>query len=149
MRLQELVAPVVQALVAIRGLLGVGAGHLFEPVDEQVLVLLEDEKLAEHDVGLVVALGLQTFAENLPDAGQVRHRFVVHGLGHEVAVLLRRRRHPRRGKEALGEANLTGRRLSREAKEATFTGRDSIVDVRARRGLDTFLRGARFHAKSS
>ena len=42
---------------------------------------------------LVEPLGLEPLAEDLPDAGQVRHRLLVHRLRHEVAVLLRRRTH--------------------------------------------------------
>ena len=43
--LQELVTPVAEALVTVTGLLAVGAGVVLQPVDEQVLVLLQDQKL--------------------------------------------------------------------------------------------------------
>ena len=43
--LQELVAPVAEALVTVTGLLAVGAGVVLQPVDEQILVLLQDQKL--------------------------------------------------------------------------------------------------------
>ena len=45
MVLQELVAPVREALVAVGGLLVVGARIVLQPVDEQVLVFLQHEKL--------------------------------------------------------------------------------------------------------
>ena len=44
-------------------------------------------------VHLVEPLGLEPLAEDLSDAGQVRHRLLVHRLSHEVAVLLRCRAH--------------------------------------------------------
>ena len=53
------------------------------------MVLLEEQELTQNDVGLVVALGNEPFAQNLSDAGQVRDGLLVHGLGHEVTVLLR------------------------------------------------------------
>ena len=40
-RLEELVAPVAEALVAVGGLLIVGPGHVLEPVQEEVAVLLQ------------------------------------------------------------------------------------------------------------
>jgi len=43
--LQEFVAPVAEALVAVTGLLAVGAGVVLEPVDEQILVFLQNQKL--------------------------------------------------------------------------------------------------------
>ncbi len=43
--LQELVTPVTEALVTIACLLAVGAGVVLQPVNEQVLILLQNEKL--------------------------------------------------------------------------------------------------------
>jgi len=54
----------------------------------QVLVLLEKQELTQDNVGLVITLGDESFAQDLSNAGQVRDGLVVHGLGHEVAVLL-------------------------------------------------------------
>ena len=51
-RLEELVAPVREASVAVLGLLGVGARQVLEPVHEEVAVLLQNQELAEHHVGL-------------------------------------------------------------------------------------------------
>ena len=50
--LQELVAPLVQAVVAVGGLLVVGTGEVLDPVDEEVLVLLQDKELAKDHVRL-------------------------------------------------------------------------------------------------
>ena len=40
-------------------------------------------------MSLVEALRLQPLSENLSDSGQIGDGLVVHGLGHEVAMLLR------------------------------------------------------------
>lgn len=67
--------------------------QVLEPVDKQLLVLLHDEELAQHDVGLVEALTGQLLAVDLRDAGQVGDGLVAHRLGHEVAVFLGGGRH--------------------------------------------------------
>ena len=86
--LEELVTPVTEALVAVGGLLVVGSGEVLYPFNEQVLVLFEEEELTEDNVGLVKSLALEPLAEHLADASQVSHRFLAHGLRHEVPVLL-------------------------------------------------------------
>ena len=54
----------------------------------------QDPSLNTEDLShLVEPLGLEPLSEDLPDAGQVRHRLLVHRLSHKVAVLLRRRAH--------------------------------------------------------
>ena len=50
--LEELVAPVAQTLVAVGGLLVVGASVVLQPVHEQVAVLLQHEELAKHNISL-------------------------------------------------------------------------------------------------
>lgn len=50
--LQELFAPVVQALVAVGRLLAVGADGVLHPLLEQLGVFLENQVLAENRVGL-------------------------------------------------------------------------------------------------
>ena len=57
--LEELVAPVGQALVAVAGLLVVGARVVLQPVDEQVSVLLQHEEL-QVEKRIVLAFELQT-----------------------------------------------------------------------------------------
>ena len=52
--LEELVAPVAQTLVAVGGLLVVGASVVLQPVHEQVAVLLQHEELAQHNVRLKI-----------------------------------------------------------------------------------------------
>ena len=93
MSLQELVAPVTKALVTVGGLLGVCPGQVLDPIHEKVLVLLEQEELAQDDVCLVEALSLQSLADHGSDPRQVGHWLLTHWLSHEVPVLLRRCRH--------------------------------------------------------
>ena len=50
--LEKFVTPVVETLVAVCGLFVVGPGQLLQPVDEQSLVFLQDQKLAEDDISL-------------------------------------------------------------------------------------------------
>lgn len=70
--LEKFVTPIAEALVTVRGLemkkkkrknkrlmpfdlthlLVVGTCHLLQPVDEQVLVLFQNQKLAQDDIGL-------------------------------------------------------------------------------------------------
>lgn len=50
--LQELVAPVRDALEAVGGLLGVGPADVLHPVHKQLLVLLQHQELAQDDVRL-------------------------------------------------------------------------------------------------
>ena len=52
--LEELVAPVAQTLVAVGGLLVVGASVVLQPVHEQVAVLLQHEELAKHNISLKI-----------------------------------------------------------------------------------------------
>ena len=54
--------------------------------------LLSHTTIVSHS-HLVESLGLEPLAQNLSDSGQVRNGLVAHGLGHEVAVLLRSGRH--------------------------------------------------------
>jgi hypothetical protein len=76
-------------VVAVVGLLAVGACVALEPVDEEILVFLQDRKLSKNDVSLVKAFGLQPLPENLSDSGQIGDGLVAHGLGHEFAMLLK------------------------------------------------------------
>lgn len=50
--LQELFAPIVQALIAVGRLLAVGADGVLHPLLEQLGVFLENQVLAENRVGL-------------------------------------------------------------------------------------------------
>lgn len=50
--LQELLAPVVQTLVAVGRLLGVRLACVLHPFAEQLGVFLQDQVLTEHRVGL-------------------------------------------------------------------------------------------------
>ena len=50
--LEKLVAPLVQAVVAVCRLLVVGACQVFDPVDEEILVLLQDQELSKDHVRL-------------------------------------------------------------------------------------------------
>lgn len=51
---QELVAPVVEALVTVRRLLAVGGAYVLHPLDKQALVFLQHQKLPQHHTGLKV-----------------------------------------------------------------------------------------------
>lgn len=50
--LQELVAPIVETLVAVGGLLAVGSGVVLQPIDEQIPVLFQQQKLTQHHESL-------------------------------------------------------------------------------------------------
>ena len=54
--------PLLQAGVAVVLLLSIGTTRLIQPVLKEVFVLLEDQKLAEDDVGLIKALVTQPLA---------------------------------------------------------------------------------------
>ena len=45
--LEEFVAPIAEALIAVAGLLAVGACVVLKPVDEKIFVLLQHQKLKE------------------------------------------------------------------------------------------------------
>lgn len=103
--------PLLQTLEGRGGVVAGGPDLLLEPVDEQLLVLLQQQELAEQHVGLVEALEwwwdnngcvlmvgipppptnlvLQPRPVGLPDAGHRRNLLVAHGLAHELAVLQR------------------------------------------------------------
>jgi len=87
-RLQEFIAPVTQALVAVSRLLSVGTGKVLDPFNKQILVLLEEQELTKDGVRLVETLGFQAFAEDISDSSQVGHGLLPHGLGDKVPVLL-------------------------------------------------------------
>ena len=87
--LEELITPVTETLIAVSRLLGVGPSQVFDPLDKQVFIFLQEKELPEHDVGLVEALALQSLAEDVSDPRQVRHCLLPHGLGHKVPVFLR------------------------------------------------------------
>lgn len=50
--LKKFVAPVGEALVTVTGLLRICTGRVFEPINKQVLVFLQDKKLAKNNIGL-------------------------------------------------------------------------------------------------
>ncbi len=50
--LEEFVAPIAEALVAVAGLFAVGACVVLEPIDEQILVFLQHQKLKTRKEGL-------------------------------------------------------------------------------------------------
>lgn len=89
----EGLAPLLEAFAAIGLLFLIGAAGFLQPITKQLVVLLQQQVLAQNDVGLVVALLFQPFAQNLSHAGEIRHGFVAHGLGDEVPMFLRSRRH--------------------------------------------------------
>ena len=68
-----------------------------DPLNEQLLVLLQQEELPQHDVGLVESLALEPLAKDVANARQVGDGLLAHGLGHEVPVLLRGGGHGVRG----------------------------------------------------
>ncbi len=51
--LKEFVAPVVEALVAVASLLVISTRQILQPVQKEVSIFLQDQELAENDVGLV------------------------------------------------------------------------------------------------
>ena len=100
--------------MAVGGLFGVSLRSVLEPVDKQLLVLLQHQELAQHHrclvkterqvflsngepdrrgTRLVKAFLGESLTENLTDAGQVGDVLVTHRLRHKIAMLLRRRRH--------------------------------------------------------
>merc|ERR1719219_1454840 len=87
--LEELITPVRQALVTVSTLLGISSGQILDPFHEQILVLLQEKKLPQHDVSHIEALALQSFPQHISDTGQVRHGLLAHRLRYKVTVLLR------------------------------------------------------------
>ena len=66
--LKKFVAPIGEALVAICRLFGIGTGIVFQPIDEEVAVFLQDQELSEDDISLVKTLGGQLFTQGFPNA---------------------------------------------------------------------------------
>lgn len=85
---QELVAPVGQGSGAVERVLPIPSGHVPEPHLEKFEVLLQNQELAEHDVGLVEAGLRQLGGQDGSDPGQLGDGLVTHRLGHELPVLL-------------------------------------------------------------
>ena len=52
--LKKFVAPIGEALVAICRLFGIGTGIVFQPIDEEVAVFLQDQELSEDDISLKI-----------------------------------------------------------------------------------------------
>ena len=106
---QEFIAPVVQALVAVSCLLGIGSSGIFQPIDKKFLVLLEDQELSKYNIGLeenknefssyitqiseishlVESFFDQTISEDFTDSSQICYFFIAHGLSNKVAMFLR------------------------------------------------------------
>jgi len=86
-------APLLEAFAAIGLLFLIGAAGFLQPITKQLVVLLQQQVLAQHDVSLVVAFLFQSFAQHLSNAGEIRHGFIAHWLGDEVPMFLRSRRH--------------------------------------------------------
>jgi len=91
--LQELIAPVRQARVAVRSLLAVGARRVLHPVHEQLFVLLQEQELPQHYVCLGVSFRLESLSQHLPHPSEVCDGLVGHRLSNEVAMFLAGGRH--------------------------------------------------------
>lgn len=91
--LQELLAPITQALITVGGLFGVCVACVLHPVLEQLRVFLQDQILAENGVGFVKAGCFQALAQRFADTGQIGDRLLAHWLGHKITMFLRCARH--------------------------------------------------------
>lgn len=85
--------PLLETFAAVALLLLVGAASFLQPIGEELVVLLQQQILSQYHVSLVETLLLEPFSQDVADAGKVRHRFFPHGLGNEVPMFLRCRRH--------------------------------------------------------
>eukprot|EP00092_Neocalanus_flemingeri_P107340 GFUD01137781.1.p1 GENE.GFUD01137781.1~~GFUD01137781.1.p1 ORF type:complete len:105 (+),score=13.93 GFUD01137781.1:136-450(+) len=92
-RLQKLVTPVTQALVAICRLLSVCSSQILDPLHKQILVFLQQKELSQHYICLVKPLAFQPLAQHITNTSQVGDGLLPHGLGHEIPMLLRSGRH--------------------------------------------------------
>lgn len=79
--------------MTVCSLLGVGVGCVLQPVNEEFLVLLQDQELTQHNMGLIEAFAGESLTQHRSDAGQLRHFLLPHGLSHKVTVLLAGGRH--------------------------------------------------------
>ena len=91
--LQELVTPLSQTLTTVLSLLCIGLTSLLEPLNEELFILLENQKLSKNDISLIEALFIQSLAQDFSNSSQVCHRFVTHGFRHKIVMFLRSRRH--------------------------------------------------------
>ena len=81
--------PLDQESVAVACLLCVGATYVVNPAHEQILVAVEHEEAAQHDIRLRVSLLTQSAAQHDIDAGQRLDVQLLHRSADEPIVLLR------------------------------------------------------------
>ena len=81
--------PLDQESVAVARLLCVGATYVVNPAHEHILVAVEHEEAAQHDIRLLVTLLAQSATQHDVDAGQRLNVQLFHRSAYEPIVLLR------------------------------------------------------------
>ena len=76
---QKLITPFSQALAAVLGLLGIRRTGLFQPLDEEFFILLQDQELTKDNVSLVKSLLVKSLAKYFANACQFSYRLLSHG----------------------------------------------------------------------